>query len=74
MSKNRLNPLDEAYAFGEILSYNGVEGNIARRITEDFAFSMYHKPRARRYKNLWIDAAMRGFESRENAMRLLGKT
>ena len=61
--RNRPNPLDEARSLGETLAYHGVKGATARCIVEDFAFELYHKPRARPYRRLYIDSAMRGYES-----------
>ena len=64
MSGNRLNPLDEAISFGEVLHINGVDRNVAVKIIEDYGFNLYWRPRAKAYRNRWTQAATRGYDSR----------
>ncbi len=61
--KNRASPLLEARELGSTLAYNGVDGEAAQNIIDDYSSFLYHKPRAERYRKLWADSAMRGYES-----------
>jgi len=59
----KLNPLDNAIEFGRILAQRDVPESKADKVIKDFAFWQYHKPRAKRYRQLWIDSAVRGYMS-----------
>lgn len=69
MSRNRMNPLEEARELGEALSQRDVDEELARRIIDDFAHVIYWKDRAGPYRTLWINSGIRGYLSSENYKR-----
>ncbi len=71
MSKNRMNPLEEAREFGEALSMRDVGEVLARELIDDFAHIIYWKDRAHPYRTRWINAGIRGYLSMQKEKRLL---
>lgn len=69
MSKNRLNPLDEAHDLGESLSMSDVGEVTARMVISEFAHRIYWKDRANPYRTRWIDSAVRGYLSMQKEKR-----
>ena len=68
--KNRISPLDEAASLGQILSWENVHRTVVEKIVKEYAFRLYHKPRATAYRKRWMDAAMRGYDSTEKLKTL----
>jgi len=57
--------MHEAESLGQILSWENVHRAVAEKIVKEYAFQLYHRPRAKAYRTRWMNAALRSYDSTE---------